>query len=73
MTDAELMKAARAALLWSQTAASEYLGVTVAQISAIENGRSRLTKTLRILIAAHIAERDARRHTRWKPWEGPQT
>lgn len=71
MTDAELMRAARRALLWTQDQASEHLGVTIAQISAIENGRSRLTKTLRILIAAHIADRDERRQTTWEPWEGP--
>lgn len=70
-TDAEMMKAARRRLFWTQDIASAALGVSIAQISAIENGRSRLTKTLRILLAVYLdRSHNNRTNLPVKPWEG---
>lgn len=40
-------------LHWTQADAAIALGVTIAQISAIENGRSRVTKTIERLLDFH--------------------
>ncbi len=42
-------KAKREMLGWTQKEAAQGLGVTIAQISGIENGRSNVTKTMAIL------------------------
>ena len=46
-------KQRREALRWTQAEASEALGITVAQISAIENNRSRVTRTVAMLLGAY--------------------
>jgi len=43
-------KARRLVIGWTQQQAATALGVTVAQISAIENGRSKVTQTIENLI-----------------------
>ncbi len=48
VTGAEF-KAKRLALGWTQKDASKALGVTMPQISAIENGRSKVTQTIALL------------------------
>lgn len=58
MTDAETMKHARRAFHWTQKEAAEALGMSVQQISAIEQGRSRLTRSLRILLGAYRDKTD---------------
>lgn len=55
MTGAQFL-ARRHALRWTQAEAAIALGVTVAQISAIENGRSRVTKTVERLLDFHRSE-----------------
>lgn len=45
----EDFKAHRAKIGWTQKQAAEGLGLTIAQISAIENGRSRVSKTASLL------------------------
>jgi transcriptional regulator with XRE-family HTH domain len=42
-------KAKREMLGWTQKQAAQGLGVTIAQISGIENGRSNVTKTMAML------------------------
>ncbi len=42
-------KAKRDSLGWTQKEAAKALGVTIAQISGIENGRSNVTKTMALL------------------------
>jgi transcriptional regulator with XRE-family HTH domain len=48
MTGGEF-KAKRELLGWTQKDAAQALGVTIPQISAIENGRSKVTKTIQLL------------------------
>lgn len=38
---------------WTQRQAAEALGVTIPQISAIENGRSSVTRTIELLFTAY--------------------
>lgn len=64
MTSAEF-KALRERLHWTQRDAAEALGVTVAQISAIENGRSRVTKTVATLIGLYRPLDGIGRPTGW--------
>lgn len=52
MTSAEF-RAFRESLLWTQAETAKKLGLTVGQISAIENGRSKVTKTVSILMHAY--------------------
>lgn len=43
----------RAAMLWTQADAAKGLGLSIAQISAIENGRSAVTKTVALLFGLY--------------------
>lgn len=43
----------RQSLCWTQKSAAERLGLSIAQISAIENGRSRVTRTVERLIGLY--------------------
>jgi transcriptional regulator with XRE-family HTH domain len=64
MTSAEF-KAHRLKLGWTQKDAGEALGLTIAQISAIENGRSRVTKTVENLFRLYRPFDTAGRPTGW--------
>jgi len=52
MTSAEF-KAHRDAVGWTQAQAAKGLGLSVAQIGAIEQGRSKVTKTVALLFALY--------------------
>lgn len=66
MTGAEFKQRRDRALGWTQKDASEALGITIAQVSGIENGRSRVTRTIEILLGMYQpGDRPGRPSANW--------